>query len=123
MCKIKIIDEKNISNRSVINNENNEYSYIVINIKNNVKYIQYKLLNIDFDDYLSEEDKKYNSLYPLHLNGFFYYSCRDEISHILNYCDKYLLFKFKNDLVNLVVNIDSKIEILKEFNILKEKEV
>ena len=122
MYKTKIIDEKNILNRSVINNENNEYSYIVINIKNNIKYIQYVLLNINADDYLKfDMDIKYNSFYPFHLNRFFYYSCRDELNHVLSYCDKYLLDNFKSDLVSLVDDINNKINVLKEFNILYDE--
>lgn len=121
MYKTKIIEEKNILNRDIVNNVDNEYSYIVVNIKDDIKYVQYMLLNINVDDYLNEDDKKYNSFYSLHLNNFFYYQHEDEIEHILNYCDKYSLFKFKNDLVNLVNDINNKINVLKEFNILKEE--
>ena len=122
MYKTKIIDEKNILNRSIINNENNEYSYIVVNIRNNIKYIQYVLLNINVDDYLKPEfDIKYNSFYPLHLNNFFYYHHKDDITHILSYCDKYLLTNFRNDLVSLVDDINNKINVLKGFNILYDE--
>ena len=121
MYKTKIIEEENILNRDIVNNVDNEYSYIVVNIKDDIKYIQYTLLNINVDDYLNEDNKKYNSFYPFHLNGFFYYQCMDDINHILSFCDKYLLTNFKNDLVNLVNDINNKINVLKEFNILKEE--
>ena len=123
MYKTKIIEEKCVLNDTIVNNKDNEYSYIVVNIEDGIKYIQYVLLNINVDDYLkSELDIKYNSFYPFHLNKFFYYQCNDDVDYIINYCSKYLLYNFKDDLINLVDNINNKINILKEFNILKDEE-
>lgn len=123
MCKVKIIEEKYILNNNIINNKDNEYNYIVINIKDNIKYIQYVLLNINVNDYLKYDmNIKYNNFYPFHLNNFFYYNCYDDINYILDYYNEYLLYSFKNDLINLVNNINNKINILKEFNILESEE-
>lgn len=120
MYKVKIIEEKNILNDNIVNNINNEYSYIVVDIKDDIKYIQYTLLNINADDYLNEKNKEYGGFYLFHLNGFFYYQCMDDINYILSFSDEYLLYNFKHDIINLVGSINNKINVLKEFNVLKE---
>ena len=112
---IKVVDKDLIDNYTIVNHDQNENHYIVINTEDeDNNYIDYLLLNVNISDYLKDEyyqDYYLNDFDLKNINGFLYIEYNsNEIYNFLDKNNKYFTDDLRTDLTRLSDVINDEID-------------